>query len=314
PLTNPARLEQERPGALRDFHTLWIPVRFQEGRVSAWNLLWDSASTEQVFQSAGRIVLIDLDSAGDIDAHALFSSLQGSSPGCRWIQKTTTGSNNKTPHLFVYDELAAAVMIDPSLVTVDEQPWEMEQIKEDHLYLRKKAEGRVFVASFKEPEQAMAVLKALWEKELHSRPPEHRDLTLSPKVRIKAFHGHLGPYVVLGFRMGALALRKLGAEGHFDVSAEVHSMLQPPCSCIIDGIQLGSGCTLGKRNIQVLGFEGPAYAVFTGQDGAKVVVRLKPDIPDLVTALVNEKGVEPAGEIFLNMEEKVLFETDALND
>jgi hypothetical protein len=81
-------------------------------------------------------------------------------------------------------------------------------------------------------------------------------------VRIEDFHGHLGPYVILGFRAGQLALRSLGVVGYFDLEARVWSGMKPPLSCFADGVQLGSGCTTGKGNLVVeAGEAGLAAAV-----------------------------------------------------
>jgi hypothetical protein len=49
------------------------------------------------------------------------------------------------------------------------------------------------------------------------------------------------------------------ASKDFDLAAHVHSPLEPPPSCLIDGVQLGSGCTLGKGNIRVSEHDGPAW-------------------------------------------------------
>jgi len=62
------------------------------------------------------------------------------------------------------------------------------------------------------------------------------------------FHGHLGPWLVLGLRAGLYARRVLRA-GPFELEAVVTSPAWPPHSCFIDGIQVGSGCTMGKGNI-----------------------------------------------------------------
>jgi len=62
------------------------------------------------------------------------------------------------------------------------------------------------------------------------------------------FHGHLGPFLVCGLRMGLLALRELDSWGHFDLQAVVETGTTPPLSCLIDGIQVATGCTLGKGN------------------------------------------------------------------
>jgi len=145
-------------------------------------------------------------------------------------------------------------------------------------------------------------------KHEHDQDPTN----IPPKTLMKAFHGHLGPYVVLGYRMSKLALIKLKAGGHFDVSAEVFTVLEPPCSCIIDGIQLGSGCTLGKRNIEAHPFDGPAYAVFSNQAGSQVSIRLKPEVPGLVASWVDAHGVEKAGELFLESDPDTLFIVETL--
>ena len=63
------------------------------------------------------------------------------------------------------------------------------------------------------------------------------------------FHGHLGPYLVLGMCMGDLAIKKLACRRHFGIMAEVYGAAKKPKSCLIDGIQVSAGCTYGKGNI-----------------------------------------------------------------
>ena len=65
------------------------------------------------------------------------------------------------------------------------------------------------------------------------------------------FHGHLGPYLVLGLRIGRVAVQMLRPHGLHELSAIVWSGRSPPQSCVIDGIQFSSGCTLGKGSIRV---------------------------------------------------------------
>ncbi|HUY01035.1 MAG TPA: formylmethanofuran dehydrogenase subunit E family protein [Candidatus Deferrimicrobium sp.] len=75
--------------------------------------------------------------------------------------------------------------------------------------------------------------------------------------RLAEFHGHLGPYLIVGMKMGELSNTLLGKETgagstHFVKKAIVKTGTTPPISCIIDGIQFTSGCTLGKGNIEIL--------------------------------------------------------------
>lgn len=64
------------------------------------------------------------------------------------------------------------------------------------------------------------------------------------------FHGHLGPYLVLGILMGNLAINRLRCKKHFEIKAIVKGAVDKPKSCLIDGIQISSGCTYGKGNIR----------------------------------------------------------------
>ncbi|MEI6503649.1 MAG: formylmethanofuran dehydrogenase subunit E family protein [Armatimonadota bacterium] len=72
----------------------------------------------------------------------------------------------------------------------------------------------------------------------------------SDLAALKTFHGHLGPYLVAGVRMGRHALKRLQATRHFGLEAEVWCPNGPPSSCLLDGIQFATGCTLGKGNIR----------------------------------------------------------------
>ena len=64
------------------------------------------------------------------------------------------------------------------------------------------------------------------------------------------FHGHLGPYLVLGVRAGELALKKLKVKKYFTISVQVWGATKRPKSCLVDGLQLSTGATYGKGNIE----------------------------------------------------------------
>ena len=67
-------------------------------------------------------------------------------------------------------------------------------------------------------------------------------------LALKKFHGHLGPYAVLGYRMGLIARSTFPER----IYAIVHSGTKRPLSCLADGVQMSSCCTLGKSNITVM--------------------------------------------------------------
>jgi len=316
PLGNLARLEKSSPGTLAFLKTLWIPVRStSRGAVTEWNLLCDRASTETVFAAANNIVLIDLSAANSLDAQKLFSRMTPVSDAGRWIGRTLSGGAGDRPHLMVFDELAAAVLIEPGLLTIDRNRWHLDTVTSDAVELAPDRDGNISVARLTDPEAAAAILLDHWTEcphQDHSSSHEHRSreessVNLSTGDLLRAFHGHLGPYVVLGYRMGRLALEKTNCDGYFDVSVEIHSILEPPVSCLIDGVQLGSGCTMGKRNITLEAHSGPAYGVFRTDGGETITIHLRPEIPGQISSMVDDRGVEPVGEFYLEADIETLF-------
>lgn len=105
------------------------------------------------------------------------------------------------------------------------------------------------------------------------------------------FHGHLGPFLVLGIRMGLLALKDLGSSGHKEIDARVKTGTTPPISCIVDGIQISTGCTMGKGNI-VTEDLGMAEATFSA-DGKSLTLRIKDQVMEEIRS-----GKHPSLEDF----------------
>jgi len=65
------------------------------------------------------------------------------------------------------------------------------------------------------------------------------------------FHGHMGPFLALGYAAGRIAVLALKPESEFDLLAEIYIPLKRPYSCVIDGVQCSTKCTLGKLNLKV---------------------------------------------------------------
>lgn len=88
-------------------------------------------------------------------------------------------------------------------------------------------------------------------------------------LALRRFHGHLGPYVTIGMRMGQIARDKYPNR----IFATLLSGTKRPLSCVADGVQFASCCTIGKSNIVILE-EGRAEAMFTdGRSGIGVKVK-----------------------------------------
>lgn len=66
------------------------------------------------------------------------------------------------------------------------------------------------------------------------------------------FHGHLGPFLVLGVRMSLIGLRELGVKENcqrLQVTATLRN--RTPFSCILDGIQVVTKCTMGNKRLRL---------------------------------------------------------------
>jgi formylmethanofuran dehydrogenase subunit E len=96
---------------------------------------------------------------------------------------------------------------------------------------------------------------------------------------IKQVHGHVGPWNVLGWRMGKAALRELGATwGQHELDVVCHIPLQTPYSCIADGLVVGTGNSLGRLDLR-LAEELSATEIHVSvrrKDGTGPVLILKP--------------------------------------
>lgn len=110
---------------------------------------------------------------------------------------------------------------------------------------------------------------------------------------LKMFHGHLGPYVMAGYRLGRAALTRLGANKYFRIRAEVWCPDRPPPSCALDGIQLATGCTLGKQNIHHHPApEGVVLRLTNLENGQQVTLRLRQEAMAAAEAAMRECGDE----------------------
>ncbi|HTZ11819.1 MAG TPA: formylmethanofuran dehydrogenase subunit E family protein [Candidatus Margulisiibacteriota bacterium] len=112
----------------------------------------------------------------------------------------------------------------------------------------------------------------------------YKRITLSQGIE---FHGHLGPYLVLGLLAGEFALKKLKANKYFGIQVAVYGAGKKPKSCFIDGLQLSTGATYGKGNIRKLNSK-IIRALFRNLDNhRKVEISLK---KKLINRLDSLKG------------------------
>ena len=124
---------------------------------------------------------------------------------------------------------------------------------------------------------------------------------------VKRFHGHLGPYVVLGLRVGKALLRELNPRPHFGIEVHVTGPLKPPPRCVLDGLQLSTGCTMGKGNLTLE--EGDHIVVQgTNRDtGATVTFDTNGVALAEASRILKEQSDEAAAKIVWEADEGELF-------
>ncbi len=121
--------------------------------------------------------------------------------------------------------------------------------------------------------------------------------------RAAKFHGHLGPFLVLGLRAGLRAVEVLGWKP-LKMVARISLVRKVPYTCFLDGIQFTTGCTLGKGNIEILDGNGITAWFLLGGRGLELEVR---DEALREAESAGERGEEVARE-FMERRLEELFE------
>jgi len=99
------------------------------------------------------------------------------------------------------------------------------------------------------------------------------------------FHGHLGPFLILGLKAGLLA-NSLLAKDYFKTTAIIMTEPSPPSSCFVDGVQFVTGCTMGKGNIKLR--KGKDVSVLFTKEGRRLRLTLKNDVLESIKSISSE--------------------------
>jgi len=118
---------------------------------------------------------------------------------------------------------------------------------------------------------------------------------------LKQVHGHVGPWNVLGWRMGKAALRDLNATwGQHEMDVVCHIPLQMPFSCLGDGLVVGTGNSLGRLDVRLSEVMAmtDVHVSIRRKDGTGPVLLLKPSLKYLekIRSQPDEKLEELARE------------------
>jgi len=130
--------------------------------------------------------------------------------------------------------------------------------------------------------------------------------------RAEGFHGHLGPFLVIGVRMGLIGIRELEVKENND-KLRITAMLRHsvPFSCVIDGIQMATKCTIGNQKLKLIDSSG-IVAEFELQQREKVTVTVNPTTFNrlksrLLSENVSQEETQKLASMIASMPEEELF-------
>ena len=132
------------------------------------------------------------------------------------------------------------------------------------------------------------------------------------------FHGHICPFMPLGYRMGLLALEKLGIPREKDHGLHVFLEIGEghPQTCMGDGIQIATGATFAKGLMDKTSW-GKLAATFWSPGKTPARFALKPAFLDEMGRFEffvhRKKGIEPS-QIPLPVTQEVIDWTLGLGD
>lgn len=126
-------------------------------------------------------------------------------------------------------------------------------------------------------------------------------------LEAKRFHSHLGPYLVIGMKMGNFIRTTLGDK---PLSYRIHTSvgLTPPTSCVIDGLQITTPCTVGNSmiRVEVLG----DIAAWVQRDDQRIKLQLKPTIRERIDKETTRDNEEEIAEELWQADTEELFDID----
>jgi len=111
-----------------------------------------------------------------------------------------------------------------------------------------------------------------------------------------AFHGHKGPFLVIGYRAGKYAVEVLKPETEFDLETEAYIPYKTPYSCVLAGLQCATKCTWGKGNIKCYNDGKFMIRIKHRKNGRTLTLILKDEYLDIFLKEPIEIAVKKAEE------------------
>ena len=122
------------------------------------------------------------------------------------------------------------------------------------------------------------------------------------------FHGHLGPYLVLGIIAGRAAMKKLNSKKYFGLEVKVWGASKKPKSCLIDGLQLSTGATYGKGNIHKFNGNKIKISLVNTENKKSITLELSKELVERLNQLRGHSDSKKFAKELLKFNPARLFE------
>jgi len=132
----------------------------------------------------------------------------------------------------------------------------------------------------------------------------------------KRIHGHVGPWNVLGWRIGQVALREFETDwGRHTLDIICYVPMETPYSCMADGLVIGTGNSIGRLDIrlaEVMSMDLIQVAI-RRKDGQGPVLVFKPRLEYMKQIEARQvEELEPLSRECSNMDEGDLFRIERI--
>lgn len=95
------------------------------------------------------------------------------------------------------------------------------------------------------------------------------------------FHGHNGPFLALGYKLGKYLNQNLKPKGIMDFKITVIIKFEKPFTCLIDGLQCSTFATFGKANMMVKKSKSNDILVFVQKDAKNFTIQITKKAMDM---------------------------------
>lgn len=176
------------------------------------------------------------------------------------------------------------------------------------------AGGAVFLGNADEAETRLPIVQSIPGSNAWNQGMAPADW----QMELSRYHGHVGPWNVIGWRMGQAALKEFQSEwGRHELEFIGYVPMQTPFTCLIDGLSVGTGNSQGRMDLrlaEILHWREIFVAV-RRKDGKGGVLEFRPQLEFVksIMGLPSEK-LEAYCRQALRLEDKQLFARQWIRD